>query len=234
MPKKISDRVTPVTPSQFLEALYRAWLDLFEEVPKHESLLVLMAHSALETGRWKYLHNYNFGNVKGVDGDGRDYCYYACNEVLDIAVAAAYEAKSTPDRSCRITSKIAGKAEIWFYPEHPACRFRAYYVDLDQDGVVDEQVSLTHGVCDHLLELHRRYKSCWPSVLQGNPAEFVRALKSQGYFTAPLEPYLQSVISLYNEFGRLPFDTTNLPVLSEKQKERLLALVQLTARDMVE
>jgi flagellum-specific peptidoglycan hydrolase FlgJ len=60
-----------------------------------------MAQSALETGRWKHCHCWNLGNVKSSFGDGRDFTFFRCNEVL------------------------SGKT-VWFDPPHPYTRFRAF------------------------------------------------------------------------------------------------------------
>src|ERR1019366_2650614 len=100
---KVSDRLTPVTPVTFLEGLAQSWVNLFTTPATKDQLLILMAQSALETGRWKYTHCYNFGNAKSSGGDGRDYCYFACWEVFSNAVAAAYVANSTPAARAAIT-----------------------------------------------------------------------------------------------------------------------------------
>jgi flagellum-specific peptidoglycan hydrolase FlgJ len=71
------------------------------ENPVRESILILLAQSALETGYWKGCHCWNLGNVKSHDGDGRDYTYYRCSEVKDGEM-------------------------VWFSPPSPECRFRAY------------------------------------------------------------------------------------------------------------
>lgn len=232
MANKIPDRKTTITLPQFLSALAHAWVNLFEKPATKNQLLVLAAQSALETGRWKYAHNYNLGNVKSNDGDGRDYTFFACNEILDPAVAAAYQAKSTPDRPAKVTGQVNGKSEIWFYPEHPGCRFRAYAV-LDADGNVDEEASLYAGMVDYLGLLYTRFSRAWPAVLAGDPVEFVKALKSQGYFTAPLEPYVRSVSSIFNEFSKVEFDYDSLPVLSDHQKAQLSSFVTLTLQESI-
>lgn len=229
MAERINNRLTPVTPQQFLGALYHAWLELLgSPPPKKESLLVLMAQSALETGRWKFVHDYNLGNAKSVEGDGHDYCYYACNEILDAGAAAAYEAKSTPDASAKVTEKRSdGLSVIWFYPNHPACRFRAFCVKRD-DGSLDEEASLLAGMTDYLGLLYKKYSIAWKSVLQGDPVAFCAALKAAHYFTADLNEYMRGVVSLFNEFRTIPFDMDAQPVLNASQKTTILNLVQST------
>lgn len=222
VPIEIEDRLTPVTPQFFVEVLYRAWVELLEEVPSKEALLVLTAKSALETGRWKYMHNYNIGNAKSVEGDGRNYTYFACNEILTLASAKAFEAKNpeTAKITRIIPAKVSGGsdyAEIWFYPKHPGCRFRAYRQEVE-DGAVDETASFLLGMLDYLRLLRSTYLSSWDFVKNGDPEGFVRALKAKGYFTAPLDSYLQGVVSLFKEFSKLPLDFSGLSTLSERQR----------------
>ncbi len=71
--------------------------------PKRESLIVLLAQWALETGRGHSMHCFNIGNIKGRPGgtDGHDWVFFRCNEVLK------------------------GKI-VWFDPPDPGCCFRAY------------------------------------------------------------------------------------------------------------
>jgi hypothetical protein len=92
---------TPVTPTDVARALRAAWLRLLEVVPAEQQLAVLMAQSALETGRWKSCWNFNLGNIKGGGKWGGDTCQFRCNEVIN------------------------GKVE-WFDPPHPQTTFRAY------------------------------------------------------------------------------------------------------------
>jgi len=235
MPIEIADRLTPVTTQKFIETLYMAWVELLGEVPKLESLLVLAAKSALETGRWRYMHNYNIGNAKCVEGDGHDYSYFACNEILPVSTAKVY-AEKTPD-TAKITKIIPAKkaggmdyAEIWFYPKHPGCKFRAYDVR-DENGAVDEDASFLKAMIDYLRLLRTNYMSCWEFVLNGDPDGFVRAIKARGYFTAPLDSYLHSVISIFNEFSKLQIDLSQLPVLSSRQKKAAMDAVLLSMQD---
>lgn len=101
MSEQLPDVLTHIDPSELAHALVTAWRSLFGATPRRESILVLLAQSALETGRWKSCHAYNLGNAKHVPNDGRDFTYFRCNEILD------------------------GKV-VWFNPPHPACCFRAF------------------------------------------------------------------------------------------------------------
>lgn len=104
MPKlgeQLDDVRTVVDPEALAVELTAAWRALRDETPQRGSILVLMAHSALETGRWKSCHCWNLGNVKSKLDDGRDFTFFRCNEVIN------------------------GKV-VWFDPPHPFTRFRAF------------------------------------------------------------------------------------------------------------
>lgn len=74
---------TPVTLQDFYAAILRAWPAVIGGSPSHASILVLLAQSAFETGYWKSLFAFNFGNAKHVPGDGYDYYVIPCGEIID-------------------------------------------------------------------------------------------------------------------------------------------------------
>jgi hypothetical protein len=74
---------TPVSVPQLIEALRSAWAALFADYPKDESLELLCAHWAFETGWGKVGGwNWNLANRKHVTGDGREWFWMACGEIL--------------------------------------------------------------------------------------------------------------------------------------------------------
>lgn len=113
--RKFPDQLTPVPVSEMYAALRDAWRQLRGAEPSRASLLVLLAHWALETDRGKECHCFNIGNAKHTPGDGRDYCQFRCEEVL-------------------------GGKKVWFDPPHPATSFRAF--ETLTDGVMDYMVLL--------------------------------------------------------------------------------------------
>lgn len=92
---------TPITPADVAQALRSAWSQLFGGVPSDATIALLMAQSALETGRWRSCWNWNLGNIKPGSKWQGDTCQFSCNEVID------------------------GKV-VWFNPPHPQTTFRAY------------------------------------------------------------------------------------------------------------
>lgn len=164
-PARLPPTVTPVTATDMIGALRRAWFARFGGAPADRSLFVLVAQWALETGWGRGMHAYNVGNIKSVAGDGRDYTYFACDEVLD------------------------GKI-VWYYPDAPACRFRAY-------------PSLDGGVADYLATVHERFDKAWIAVVAGDPAGYARLLKEERYYTAPEEAYARGLVSIVDELERV-------------------------------
>lgn len=115
MPAKLVTTVrTTYTQSQMIKAFVEAWKDLYGVVPKKESIGVIWAQNALETGLTKAMWNNNIGNIKYVanasDTEDIQYCMLA--NVWEI---------------------INGKKVI-FQPPHPATWFRSF--DSLEAGVV--------------------------------------------------------------------------------------------------
>jgi hypothetical protein len=97
----LPDAITPLTAKQVALAFRSAFETLVGQTPSNACLALMVAHSALETGRWKSIHCFNLGNIKaGPDYEGY-YCQFRCNEV------------------------IGGKVQ-WFDPPHPQTNFRAF------------------------------------------------------------------------------------------------------------
>ena len=53
--------LTPIEPEALADALVHAWRKLLATTPSRESILVLLAQSAHETGRWRSCHCWNLG-----------------------------------------------------------------------------------------------------------------------------------------------------------------------------
>lgn len=188
---------TPATPEDIYEALQAVWVERLGSEPKRESLLVLLAQWAFETGRGKSMWNWNMGNQKGrPDGsDGRSWTFFACNEILsassaDRLVASAKARLDGKGPDAAITKSLAnGLKEVWFYPNNPVCCFRAYD-------------TLKAGAYDYFDLLRKRFASAWPAVEAGDPAQFSRLLKQAKYYTADEGHYTRGLTSIFNEYKR--------------------------------
>jgi hypothetical protein len=139
--------------------------------PTPEQLSLCMAKSALETGRWQKIWNYNMGNVKA----GGSYVgMYTC---------------------IRLNEVLKGKV-VWFGPDsegfavppgHPQTRMRAFANAWD-------------GAQSYVDVLKERFRPAYDAMMTGVAAKYVHTLKALNYFTADEEPYLRGVQSLQREF----------------------------------
>ena len=149
--------------------------------PRLDQLALAMAKNALETGRWKKMYNFNFGNIKAGESYVGMYTSFPCNEIIKGKVRWFMPAgESTKD------GELIG--ERWGVPPgHPQTRFRAYANAWD-------------GSQQYIDVLKTRFTKAWDALLTGDPAKFVSTLKSLNYFTANEDSYLRGVASLQREF----------------------------------
>lgn len=213
---------TTCTPEQMFYALGNAWVQLFDDQPSSPSLCCLLSQWALETGWGKSCWCWNIGNFKSSDGDGRDYTYYKCDERLDPATAQKYLAHagvrsddpSQPNVALR-SNNSDKSVTLWFWPDHPVSRFRAYK-------------TLAEGAKDYVESLFNRFNKAWPAIVQGDPTNFIHQLKVQGYFTADEATYTKTTNSLFKTFSKIPFDREKLPILSDDHAAEIQGLIALT------
>lgn len=97
----VPDKLTPLTAAEVAPAFRAAYVQVFGAKPSVRTLAILMAQSALESGRWRSLHCFNLTNIKASESYEGFYCLYRCSEIIN------------------------GREE-WFSPPHPQCRFRAF------------------------------------------------------------------------------------------------------------
>ncbi len=158
--------------------------------PPREVLALALGKTALETGRWRSMYNFNFGNIRPrANGDDLYTCFPLCNEVEKDKKVHWYAPEG--EVVSRANRTVIGK-RYETPPGHPASRFRAWenaseaataYVDFVAGG---------------------RYASAWQRLLAGDAAGYATELRRKGYYTAPLAVYLQEVVSLQREFiGKL-------------------------------
>ena len=194
---------TPATVEQIGRALALAWLRLFGAMPSHASIALLLAQSSLETGRWRSLYNFGLGNAKWTPATETDHCYRQCNELLPEKAAQEALAKSEPrtdgiGQNVTLGGTVGGFRIVWFFADHPASAFRAFD-------------TLEAGAVDYLSLLATRFASAWPAVISGDPVSFVTRLRANRYFTAPLDSYMSSVVSLFREYSHLAIDLSTPP-----------------------
>lgn len=207
MATEIQDKKTPITKEQAIEALWKGWLKYFGSAPTPGCIQILADQWGLETGWGVSMHNYNFGNVKSRPGDGFDFQYFACNELLSKATAERMQA-SDP-KGAKITAyRQDGKCWIWFYPRNEGCRFRAFATAED-------------GACDHVSLLARHFPAALEAARMENIPLYAHALHRAGYYTADESAYAAGLVACIRSIQRLPVDYDSLPVLGKADLERL-------------
>lgn len=100
LPGQVAATRTPLDAPTLAAELANAWRAELGTEPRPDQLAVLLAQSALETGRWRSCYNWNLGNLKAGSAAPSWYAV-RCSEILN------------------------GR-EVFFDPPHPACRFVAY------------------------------------------------------------------------------------------------------------
>ena len=202
--KREAQRIS-ATPVDVAKAFKAASLSLGID-PNPGFVAVLMAQSGLETGHWKIMYNFNFGNVKASDQwikDGGDYTYYnyaaphakapvsenLTPRQVSIALGSAkprVDDPKFPDMEVGPT-RNDGRVTCWFWPDHIQTRFRAFE-------------TLEEGAVAYLSKLTGRYSDALDAALDNRVSAYVELLHSKGYFTAGLEGYRRAVCKLFNRY----------------------------------
>ena len=187
MVEELKAEKTIVTMQQMALAFYEAYYLYFNSWPKPESIKILLSQWALETGWGKSMWCYNIGNAKSRPGDGHNWCFFKCNEVIKKSTAERLQASSPS--TAKITSyRSDGLCIVWFYPKHAWSRFRAFK-------------TLDDGVYDHLRMVVQNFNKAWPYVVKGDPTKYSKALKRQGYYTADEASYTKTLRSIYDNLS---------------------------------
>jgi len=153
----VENRLTPLDRAAAATALVTAYQRLVGRLPSEKVAALLLAQSALETGHWKSIHNYNFGNIKA----GPSYpliVQFRCSELDGHGVETFYE------------------------PPDPHCNFRAY--DTAAEGAVD-YLKVLQSRPHWWRGLHTEDASAFvdalatpPKYFTANPTKYKRALAS--------------------------------------------------------
>lgn len=102
---ELPDALTPMTADSAAAALAEGYRRVTGKAPDQRILGLLIGQTALETGNWKSIHNFNFGNAKSTDSDPY-YQNFRCSEII-------------------------GGSEQFFDPPDPHCRFAAHLTAAD-------------------------------------------------------------------------------------------------------
>lgn len=219
---------TPITFEKAAECLSWALKNQIGATPRPEVLALALAKCALETGRWKAIWNFNFGNVKsGADYEGMYTCI-VLNEVLmrngkPTVVWFAPEGQLTaaPAKG----GKLVAPKPLPVPEGQPQTRMRAYANAYDGADQYVEFVA------------NGRYQTAWRLLLKGDAHGYVYALKAAKYFTADPAKYYAGVKSMQDEFiqklkGLVASDGAESEV-DWVALRNIVPQLQFTYRDMV-
>ncbi len=104
--KPLPAKKTTATTEEAIRAVSDAFEVVFGERPPLGALLVLAAQSALETGRWKAMKNYNVAGLKASKSGPYDYAVYSTREVFN-------GKRVTLDQPFRAYATLAGGMIDW-------------------------------------------------------------------------------------------------------------------------
>jgi hypothetical protein len=170
----VRDTLTPLSRDEASQAFLSAYRQLTGNLPTPAVLALLLAQSAFETGHWKSLHNFNFGNAKA----GPNYplvTQFRCSEVDEHGV------------------------EHFFDPPAPQCNFRAYENAaagaLDYLKVLQQRPHWWRGLHTEDPAAFVDALATPPKYFTGNPAVYKRSVVSLFQTFHPLAEVALAVAS---------------------------------------
>ena len=178
---------TPVTPEQVFLSFAAAWQMLAGAPPTREVLHIIHAQSALETGHWKSLWNYNLGGSK--KHGTCDWTHFTTTERFPHATADKYLASSKPGAEVALVKEDGTHKTLRFHGKQSMNCF-ASWEDLDSASR------------DHIALLFRRFPEAIERAKAGDVDGYVGALKKKGYFTASEDEYKKAVGSIAKRYTR--------------------------------
>lgn len=181
-------RRTPVTPEQVFVALGSAWQLLTGTPPDRKTIHIFHAQSAVETGHWKSVMNFNLGGIK--KHDPCDWTYFTTTEdYASDASANAALALSKPGAEVSLVSKGPNGTKLRFSGKQRTNCF-ASWEDLDS------------GARGYIALLLRRFPAAIERAKAGDARGYVTELKKAKYFTGPVDVYASAVESITRSYGR--------------------------------
>lgn len=187
MPQERPAKRTPVSPEQVFLSFATAWQMLTGSPPQRQVLHILHAQSALETGHWKSLWNFNLGGAK--KHGTCDWTYFTTTERFRHADADKYLASSKPGSEVALVKQDATHKTLRFSGKQQMNCF-ASWEDLDT------------AAKDHLALLFRRFPAAIERAKAGDVDGYVRELKKRGYFTASEQEYMKAVGSIARSYEK--------------------------------
>ena len=184
------DKITQLSFDRAVPAMRYALTNALGSKPSDACLALALAKCALETGRWKSCHAWNWGNVKAGEKYAGMYCTFELNEVLAGKVVWFSPLGRLDGRGGKVIAEPFDDP-----PGHPQTRMRAHENEFaGADAYVDFMVNGSNG----------RFKPAFERMKAGDAAGMVHLMAQAGYFTAPESDYERGVASINREFlGKL-------------------------------
>jgi hypothetical protein len=205
----VTDRITPLSKSEAIEALWDGWMAYYGSAPPSEGCIeIVSAQWGIETGWGKSCHCYNFGNARPGTGWTGDVVCFRCNELVKPSVAASYHNADPEHCTVADPHRPDGQVWLWFLPPHVGSQFRAF-----PDAAA--------GAADHISLLARRFPASIQAARSGSPTLYAHALKASGYYTADEASYSRGISGCVKAFQGLPINWDQLPALSDADREQL-------------
>ena len=111
MPQLIPDKLTPIEPDDAVRNLAEAYKKVTGKVPRVSVLKLLAAQSALESGNWQIVHNFNYGNEKSSSSDTFAQVYSIRDDPTD--PGAHYAAFLSPEEGAEHYVRTLTRREHW-------------------------------------------------------------------------------------------------------------------------
>ena len=182
-----SAKATPVTPEQVFISLAVAWQSLTGTAPERKVILAIHAQSALETGHWRYIQNFNLGGAK--KHGTCDWTYFTTTERFPAPKADDYLRASKPGAEVTLVKEADGMKTLKFSGKQNMNCFASWET---LDDAAKAQLEL----------LFKRYPKALEAAKRGDIAGYVRELKRAGYFTASEEDYRKTVESIARSYDK--------------------------------
>lgn len=184
-PLEVPATRTPIATLDLRKAVVDRLTAKLGRAPSPATIVLFVAHSALETGWWASCYAWNLGNVKATAGVL--HCYRSCGEEVTASTYAALMAG--PLATClavvrEYTRGNTAMVSLAIAPRHSWSRFQAW-------------TSLASALADHFALLERGFPEAWAELLgAADPAKYATALHQRGYFTADVANYAAGLVSV--------------------------------------
>jgi flagellum-specific peptidoglycan hydrolase FlgJ len=167
----VENQLTPLSAEQAAAALSEGYQRVVGSKPSQAILSLLLGQTALETGNWRSIHNYNFGNVRGVSPDGL-FTSFRAGEI-EGGKEVFYEAGDPRNKFRAYQDVVAGAADYV-----RALRDRPHWWEGLQSGTVE---GFIHGL------------TTYPAYFTANAAQYSRVLSDRmNQYTALAKQYAGS------------------------------------------